>query len=107
MSANSTADPRNGGAVRGNGTRSRGKILPLGELAEVLAAQRAAGRTVVLAHGVFDLVHPGHIRHLEAARRFGDLLVVTITPDPFVNKGPGRPFFPHSLRAEALAALAC
>jgi cytidyltransferase-like protein len=54
---------------------------------------------------VFDLLHPGHIRHLEAARREGDVLVVTITPDRYVNKGPGRPVFNQRLRAESLAAL--
>jgi rfaE bifunctional protein nucleotidyltransferase chain/domain len=81
------------------------KILSLDELATVLSRARACGKRAVQCHGVFDLLHPGHIRHLEAARREGDLLVVTVTPDRFVNKGPGRPVFNQRLRAESLAAL--
>ena len=86
---------------------ANGKIHDLDGLAAIVAQAASAGRKVVLAHGVFDLIHPGHIRHLEAARRQGDLLVVTVTPDRHVNKGPGRPVFTQDLRAEALAALAC
>jgi rfaE bifunctional protein nucleotidyltransferase chain/domain len=82
-----------------------GKIVPLRELAPVVAGHKAAGRTVVLAHGVFDLMHLGHIRHFQDARRQGDVLVVTVTPDRFVNKGPGRPVFTERLRAETIAAL--
>lgn len=62
---------------------------------------------MVHSHGVFDLLHPGHIRHFEAARRHGDVLVVTLTPDHFVAKGPGRPVFNERLRAESVAALEC
>ena len=62
---------------------------------------------VVLCHGVFDLLHIGHIRHLEEAKKLGGRLVVTVTPDKYVNKGPGRPVFNESLRAEAVAALDC
>lgn len=64
-------------------------------------------KTVVLCHGVFDLLHIGHIKHLQAARALGDVLVVTLTPDQWVNKGPDRPAFKQDLRAEALAALGC
>lgn len=84
-----------------------GKIKRLDELACVLATLREAGRKIVHCHGVFDLLHIGHIKHLEAARKLGDVLVVTVTPDRFVNKGPHRPAFPERLRAEALASLAC
>jgi rfaE bifunctional protein nucleotidyltransferase chain/domain len=84
---------------------SDAKIKSLDELARLLERERARGRCVVQCHGVFDLLHPGHIRHLEAARREGDLLVVTITADRFVNKGPGRPVFNQRLRAESVAAL--
>jgi rfaE bifunctional protein kinase chain/domain/rfaE bifunctional protein nucleotidyltransferase chain/domain len=83
------------------------KIKRIDELAKVLAGLRQGGKTIVHCHGVFDLLHIGHIKHLEAARRRGDILVVTITPDRFVNKGPHRPAFPERLRAEALASLAC
>ncbi|MBI3635388.1 MAG: adenylyltransferase/cytidyltransferase family protein, partial [Candidatus Rokubacteria bacterium] len=67
------------------------KILSLDDLTRRLEARRAAGHVVVQCHGVFDLMHPGHIRHLSAAREQGDVLVVTVTPDRFVDKGPGRP----------------
>lgn len=58
-----------------------------------------------MCHGVFDLVHVGHLRHFKQARDFADMLVVTVTPDCYVNKGPGRPVFAENLRLEALAAL--
>ncbi len=83
----------------------RGKIRALRELEEVLQEARAAGKRIVLCHGVFDLLHPGHILHFKEARKQGDLLVVTVTPDKFVRKGPGRPVFNQRLRLEALAAL--
>ncbi len=82
-----------------------GKIKSVGDLAVDLDALRAQGKRVVQCHGVFDLLHPGHIRHFEAARAEGDVLVVTVTPDRFVNKGPGRPVFNQRLRAESIAAL--
>lgn len=61
----------------------------------------------VLAHGCFDLLHIGHIKHLQAARRLGDRLVVSITADEYVGKGIGRPHFNEHQRAEAIRALAC
>ena len=81
------------------------KIYPLIELSKLLEQERANQRTIVLCHGVFDLLHPGHIRHLSEARKLGDRLVVTVTKDQFVNKGPGRPAFTEQLRVESLAAL--
>ena len=86
---------------------ARNKVATVQELARAAAYYRAQGHTVVLAHGVFDLVHMGHVRHLEAARAQGDVLFVTVTPDQFVNKGPGRPVFPERFRAEMIAALEC
>lgn len=86
---------------------SSNKIRRVEELDVVLDASRAAGKRIVQSHGVFDLLHIGHIKHLEAARKLGDILVVTVTPDRFVNKGPHMPAFPERLRAEALASLAC
>jgi rfaE bifunctional protein nucleotidyltransferase chain/domain len=85
--------------------QARDKVRTVQQLGEIAAAARAAGRSVVLAHGVFDLVHMGHVRHLEAAHREGDVLIVTVTADDFVNKGPGRPIFPELMRAEMLGAL--
>lgn len=85
----------------------RDKVLSVADLASMAAKHRAAGGTVVLAHGTFDLLHMGHVRHLEAARREGSMLLVTLTADRYVNKGPGRPVFTEALRAEMLAALEC
>lgn len=81
------------------------KVMPLEELARELV--RSGGGTVALAHGCFDLLHIGHIRYLEAAERLGDTLIVTVTSDHFVNKGPGRPLFSEQIRAEVIAALRC
>lgn len=80
------------------------KILPLVELKKKLE-EKDEDKSVVLCHGVFDLMHIGHIKYLEDAKKYGDILVVTITPDQHVNKGPNRPVFSQNLRAEALAAL--
>jgi rfaE bifunctional protein nucleotidyltransferase chain/domain len=81
------------------------KIKSLDELAPIIRALQAEGKTIVHCHGVFDLLHLGHIRHFEAARRQGDILVVTVTQDEYVGKGPGRPVFNQRLRAESIAAL--
>src|SRR6516225_11826995 len=83
----------------------RDKIRTLAEVAVACEQSRRAGQTVVQAHGTFDLLHLGHVRHLEAARKLGDVLIVTITADRFVNKGPGRPVFGAEMRAEMLATL--
>ncbi|MFG0260155.1 MAG: PfkB family carbohydrate kinase [Phycisphaerales bacterium JB041] len=71
------------------------------------AAAKAAGRRVVHCHGCFDIVHPGHIRHLKFARSLGDVLLVSISGDAGVAKGDGRPLIPQELRAENLAELGC
>lgn len=84
-----------------------GKIKPMDELAGVLAEARRSGKKIVLCHGVFDLMHPGHVLHFQAAKKHGDILVISVTPDHFVNKGPGRPVFSHRLRMETLSALEC
>jgi D-beta-D-heptose 7-phosphate kinase/D-beta-D-heptose 1-phosphate adenosyltransferase len=68
---------------------------------------RAEGRTLVFTNGVFDLLHPGHVRYLRQARGLGDALVVGVNSDRSVraNKGPDRPMTPEAERAEILAAL--
>jgi len=81
------------------------KLMSLDDLSRAAAEQRANGETVVLAHGTFDLLHVGHVRHLREAKRHGSVLFVTITADAFVNKGPGRPVFSEHMRAEMLGAL--
>ena len=84
---------------------TRSKIKPLEDLAIALDEARAQGRRIVQCHGVFDLLHIGHIRHFQQAAAQGDVLIVTLTPDVFVNKGPNHPVFTEQLRAEAVAAL--
>lgn len=74
-------------------------------MAEVCEVWRAQGKSIALAHGTFDLLHLGHVRHLREAKHGSDILVVTLTADEFVNKGPGRPVFTGPQRAEMLAAL--
>lgn len=91
-----------------NGTGSvRDKIKDIDELATIVDLARSNGQKIVHCHGVFDLLHIGHMRHFEEAKKLGDVLVVTTTPDNYVNKGPGRPVFSQDLRAEAIAALDC
>ena len=65
------------------------------------------GKIIALCHGVFDLVHPGHIIHLEQAKEMADVLVVSITAAPYVRKGPGRPYFNDEMRMKVLSALEC
>jgi rfaE bifunctional protein kinase chain/domain/rfaE bifunctional protein nucleotidyltransferase chain/domain len=86
---------------------STSKILTKERLLELRAGARAQGRRVVQCHGCFDIVHPGHIRHLRHARAMGDILLVTITGDSEIKKGTGRPLIPQELRAENLAELDC
>jgi len=80
------------------------KIKTISDLAAILQKTRN-GKRIVLCHGVFDLLHIGHIRYFEQAKKHGDILVVTVTPDRFVNKGPERPAFPEDLRVESIASL--
>ncbi len=82
------------------------KFKPLSELRRTIAAEKAKGKTVVLANGCFDLFHVGHIRYLRAARAKGDVLVVALNSDSSVRrlKGEGRPILPQKERAEILAA---
>ena len=83
------------------------KLLTINELAQRLRDCKSQGKKIVHCHGCFDLMHPGHIKHFQAAKGMGDILVVTVTPDKYVDKGPGRPVFNQGLRAECIAALEC
>ena len=85
------------------------KIGTLEEIILRLAPERAAGRTVALANGLFDLLHVGHVRYLEAAADEAQILVVGINSDASARglKGEGRPILPDHERAEIIAALAC
>jgi D-beta-D-heptose 7-phosphate kinase/D-beta-D-heptose 1-phosphate adenosyltransferase len=84
-------------------------MLDADALAVFVREARAAGKTIVFTNGVFDLLHPGHVRYLQAARGHGDVLIVGLNSDASVrrNKGPERPINPESERAEVLEALAC
>ncbi len=84
-------------------------ILTLEQAERFVQAQRALHRKIVFTNGVFDLLHPGHVRYLADARRQGDVLIVGLNSDRSVRaiKGPDRPVFPEAERAEVLAALAC
>jgi rfaE bifunctional protein nucleotidyltransferase chain/domain len=85
------------------------KIQTLEALIDRLAPERAAGRTVAMANGVFDLIHVGHVRYLQASKELADILVVAVNSDASTRayKGPGRPVVPEAERAELVAALAC
>lgn len=80
-----------------------GKIILFDDLKRL--GETHPGGRIVHCHGVFDLLHYGHLLHLKSAKKFGDILVVTVTPDRFVNKGPGRPKYSEQKRAQMLAAL--
>ena len=62
-------------------------------------------KKIVLCHGVFDILHIGHVLHFEQAKKMGDVLIVSITGDKFVNKGPNRPMFSDLLRAKFISNL--
>lgn len=86
---------------------TRGKILSLSALRQRLEERRKCAGRIVLANGCFDLLHVGHIRYLEGARREGDVLVVGVNSDASERKlkGGGRPILPQQARAELVAAL--
>jgi rfaE bifunctional protein nucleotidyltransferase chain/domain len=81
------------------------KVLTIAEIAGVVTKIRDNEETIALCHGVFDLLHPGHFQHFKEASNLADFLIVSITSDAFVNKGPGRPLFTEEIRASTLAAL--
>ena len=81
------------------------KILDLEKLSNLVARYKKKGKRIVLCHGVFDLLHIGHIKHFQEAKKIGDILVVTITADKYINKGPNRPYFNARLRLQAIAEL--
>jgi rfaE bifunctional protein nucleotidyltransferase chain/domain len=89
--------------------RSSDKIVDLGRLRRAVEQARAAGRTIALANGLFDILHVGHLRYLEAASQEADLLIVAVNSDASARrlKGPSRPVVPEQERAELLAGLGC
>ena len=87
------------------GTAGHAGDCSLDEVALISDQLRSSGKRVVQCHGTFDLLHLGHVRHLEAASLLGDCLIVTVTADTFRKQGPGRPVFDSEARAEMLASL--
>lgn len=83
------------------------KLVKIEDLARVCDQLRSNKKKIVLCHGVWDWLHPGHFAHLKAAKREGEILIVTVTPDRFVNKGPGRPLYNERVRVECLIELDC
>ena len=81
------------------------KIKSLINLQQIVKIKEKSGKKIVLCHGVFDLLHFGHLEHFKEAKQKGDILIVSITPDRFVNKGPGRPAFNENLRALSLSEI--
>jgi rfaE bifunctional protein nucleotidyltransferase chain/domain len=83
--------------------------VTIAEAQALVARLREAGKTIVFTNGVFDLLHPGHVRYLQRARALGDALIVGVNSDRSAraNKGPSRPVNPEDERAEVVAALAC
>jgi len=81
------------------------KVLIREQLVRVVSAARQAGRTIGICHGCFDILHLGHIYHFEQAKRFVDVLIISVTADKFVNKGPDRPVFSAHDRASFIAAI--
>jgi rfaE bifunctional protein nucleotidyltransferase chain/domain len=83
--------------------------VSLEDLPRLRAEASAAGKTLALANGIFDLFHVGHLRYLQGARAEADLLLVAVNSDASTRayKGPGRPVIPEDERAEIVAGLAC
>lgn len=81
------------------------KIIDFDTVAKYLKNVKKAKKIIIHCHGVFDLVHPGHIRHLSYCRSKADILIVSITPDKFIDKGTYRPLVPEQLRANNLSVL--
>ena len=83
--------------------------MTLAQARALVERLRATGKSIVFTNGVYDLLHPGHVRYLQAARALGDALIVGLNADRSVraNKGPGRPINPETERAEVIAALSC
>ena len=84
-----------------------GKVIDFNLLIDKLGKLKENGKSIVLCHGCFDLMHPGHIKHMQGAKELGDILVVTVTPDIYIDKGPDRPVFSQDLRVFSIAALEC
>lgn len=83
-----------------------GKVITKNDITTI-AKLKNEGKKIVLCHGVFDLVHPGHVIHFQEAKKLGDILVVSVTAARYVRKGPGRPYFDDEMRLKFLSAIEC
>ena len=81
------------------------KIIHLSDLKNLIDTLKKKGKKIVQCHGVFDLIHIGHLKHFKSAKKFGDILIVSVTPDKFVQKGFNRPYFNSSQRLESLSSI--
>lgn len=84
---------------------SHRKALTFDDLVKKVRELQACGLQVVQSHGIFDLIHPGILAHLKAAKEQGDVLIVTVIRDRDVRRGPGRPIFPEAMRLESVVSL--
>ena len=83
-----------------------GKIISKEKIDEIKRLKEK-GKIIILCHGVFDLIHPGHIIHFQEAKKMGDILIVSVTAAEYVRKGPGRPYFDDEMRLKFLSAIEC
>ena len=81
------------------------KIIDISNIEKVLKPIKKKGKKIVHCHGVFDLLHIGHFKHFESAKKYGDILIVSVTPDKFVYKGFSRPLFKSEQRLESLTTI--
>lgn len=81
------------------------KVILFENLSNVIEKEKNKGKLIVQCHGTFDLIHPGHIVHFKEAKALGDILVITVTAENYVNKGPGRPFFNDEMRTLSISNL--
>ena len=81
------------------------KIINDSEISNLVASIKKKRKKIVQCHGVFDLIHIGHLRHFKSAKKFGDVLIVSVTADKFVQKGFNRPYFNSEQRLESLSSI--
>ena len=81
------------------------KIINLTEIKKIITLLKRKNKKIVQCHGVFDFLHLGHLKHFKTAKKYGDILIISVTPDEFIQKGFGRPYFNSEQRLESLASL--
>ena len=81
------------------------KIISVSQSSDLIKKLKKKSKKIVLCHGVFDILHSGHIYHFQKAKKFGDILIVSLTADKFVKKGPGRPKFNIKERSNVISNL--